>query len=93
MLKWEAMTAEEIATLASTGTLFGGNRTFVLEGALNGPRQEEFLALAEGLVQSPHTFIFEEEKLLKAPTTVLEKAGAKIEIAKNPPAGGKKETK
>jgi hypothetical protein len=34
------------------------------------------------LAQSPHTFVFEEEKLLKAERTALEKAGAKIEEAK-----------
>jgi len=30
-------------------------------------------------VESPHTFVFEEEKLLKAETDALAKAGAKIE--------------
>jgi len=79
-LKWESLSADELATLASTPSLFGGTRTFVLVGALAG--REEFLDLAEGLVESPHTFVFEEEKLLKAPTTQLEKAGAKIEVIK-----------
>lgn len=78
-LKWEAMGADEILTLASTPALFGGARTFVLVGAINSDRQEEFLDLSEALVESPHTFIFEEEKLLKGPTTALEKVGAKIE--------------
>lgn len=81
-LKWEAMSAEELATIASTPTLFGGSRTFSLTGALASERGEEFLELAEGLVESPHTFIFEEEKLLKAPTVALQKAGATIEIEK-----------
>jgi DNA polymerase III delta subunit len=81
-LKWETTGTDEIATLASTPALFGGNRTFVLRGALQGERAEEFFEIAEGLAESPHTFIFEEEKLLKAPTEKLKKAGAKIEIAK-----------
>lgn len=81
-LKWESMSAEEIATLASTPALFGGVRTFVLTGAVAGERGEEFLELAEALAESPHSFIFEEEKLLKAPTEALKKAGAKIEQAK-----------
>lgn len=81
-LRWEAMSGEEIATLASTPTLFGGPRTFSLAGALASERGEEFLELAEGLVESPHTFIFEEKKLLKAPSEKLKKARAKIEIEK-----------
>ena len=81
-LKWEAMSGEELATLASTATLFGGARIFVLVGAVAGERGEEFLELANGLVGSPHTFIFEEEKLLKKPTDILKKAGAEIEITK-----------
>lgn len=81
-LKWESVAAEELATLASTPALFGGERAFVLSGALGGERGEEFLSLAEGLVLSPHAFIFEEEKLLKGPTTILQEAGAKIETVK-----------
>lgn len=54
----------------------------MLRGVFASERGEEFLDLAEGLVESPHTFIFEEEKLLKAPTEKLKKAGAKIEITK-----------
>jgi hypothetical protein len=80
-LKWEAMSAEEIATLASTPDMFGGSRSFLIVGALYSDRGEEFLELAEGLVESPHIFIFEEEKLLKHETDVLTKAGAKIEKA------------
>lgn len=90
-LKWEAMSAEELLMLASTPALFGGKRIFVLRNALVGERAEEFFDLAEALVESPHAFIFEEEKLLKKPTDLLTKAGAKIEAAKSPPAGGKKE--
>jgi len=79
-LKWQDMSAEELSTLASTEALFGGARTFVLEGAINSARQEEFLDLAEVFAASPHMFVLVEEKLLKAPTTALEKAGAKIEV-------------
>jgi DNA polymerase III delta subunit len=81
-LLWQTMSAQELAALASTATLFGGPRVFVLTGALNSDRQEEFLDLAEAFVDSPHTFIFEEQKLLKKPTDALKKAGAKIEINK-----------
>jgi DNA polymerase III delta subunit len=81
-LKWESLPVGELVALASTQALFGGVRTFVLVGALSGERGEEILDLAEVFVESPHTFIFEEEKLLKAPTAALEKAGAKIEVRK-----------
>lgn len=81
-LKWESLAADELGALASTHALFGGTRTFVLVGAVAGERAEEFLDMADALVESPHTFIFEEEKLLKAPTTTLTKVGAKIEETK-----------
>ncbi len=81
-LKWESMSGEELTTLASTSALFGGSRVFVLVDAINSDRQDEFLDLAEVLHESPHTFIFEEEKLLKGPTTALEKVGVKIEVVK-----------
>ena len=81
-LKWENLSVEELATLASTPALFGGAGTFVLPHVLYSERGGEFLELAKGLAESPHTFIFEEEKLLKRETGILEKAGAKIEIAK-----------
>lgn len=68
--------------MASTTGLFGGTSTFVLAGALYGDRGEEFLELADALVESPHTFVLEEEKLLKHETDALTKAGAKIEIVK-----------
>ncbi len=81
-LTWEEMSKDELVSLASTPALFGGPRVFVLVGALNSERQEEFLELAEVFVASPHTFVCEEEKLLKAPTTLLQRAGVTIEIAK-----------
>lgn len=81
-LKWESMSVEELAGLSATSGLFGGVRTFVLVGAINGERGGEFVEIAEGLADSPHTFIFEEEKLLKKETDALTKAGAKIESVK-----------
>lgn len=78
-LKWQEVSADDLAMLALSQALFGGEGTYVFSGALAGERGDEFLSLAEVLVESPHTFIFEEEKLLKAPTEKLEKAGAKIE--------------
>lgn len=81
-LKWQSLTQEELASLASTPALFGGAQTFVLEGALNGERGEEFVDMLEVFAESPHTFIFKEEKLLKVETDALKDAGAKIEIEK-----------
>ncbi len=85
-LKWESLGAEELLSLASSQTMFGGKETYVLAGAINSDRQEEFLDIAKELAESPNTFIFEEEKLLKGPTTALEKAGAEIVIEKRPAA-------
>lgn len=85
-LKWEAMSLEEILALATTPALFGGARTFVLVGAINSPRQDEFLDSLDAFAAAEHTFVFEEEKLLAAPTRALEKVGAKIEIEKKPAA-------
>ena len=81
-LKWQMLTEEELVSLASTDALFGGAQTFVLEGALYGERGEEFADLLEVFAESPHMFIFKEEKLLKAETEALKKAGAKIELEK-----------
>ena len=79
---WTELSAEQLLTLGSTPALFGGAQTFVLVGALYSERGEEFLDIAKELAQSPHTFVFEEEKLLKAERVALEQAGAKIEEAK-----------
>jgi len=78
-LRWEGMSVEEVATLASTPSLLGDSRMFVLEGALSGEQAEEFLAIAEGLQKSPHTFVFQEEKLLKKPLDFLAKKGVAVE--------------
>jgi hypothetical protein len=85
-LKWENLSTEELLGFASTTSMFDENQTYLLVGAINSDRQEEFLDLAETLAESPNTFIFEEEKLLKGPTTVLEKSGAEIVIEKRPAA-------
>ncbi len=81
-LKWDSISADELRSLASTSDMFGGTSTFVLSGVLYSERGEEFLELADALLESPHEFIFEEEKLLKAETDALTKLGAKIEIVK-----------
>ena len=88
-IRWESMSSEELTSLSSTPSLFGGAQTFLLVGALGSDRQDEFLKLPGVLTESPHTFIFEEEKLLKAPTVALEKAGAKIEVEKKAASTGK----
>jgi hypothetical protein len=79
LLQWEKLDREELVALASTPDMFGNVRIFVLQNALYGERGEELLGLADVFAESPHTFYLEEEKLLKAETTDLEKAGAKIE--------------
>lgn len=89
-LKWESVSIEEVVNIASTSALFGGAQTYVLSGALAGEKGEEFLDIAKELVASPHTFIFEEEKLLKKPTDIVTKAGAKVEVHERAPAGAKK---
>ena len=78
----DTITAEEIATLAGTPTLTGEKQAFLLVGALAGERGEELLDIAEGLAESVHTFVFEEEKILKASLTKLEKSGAVIDVLK-----------
>ena len=89
LLKWENMSVDELLAFASTQDMFGENQVYILQGAINSDRQEEFLDIAESLAESPNTFVFEEEKLLKGPTTALEKAGAEIVIEKRPAAAGK----
>lgn len=78
-VKWENISTEEIGSLAVTDALFGGDRTLVFVGAINGPRGEEFLKFAKDFAESSHTFIFEEEKLLKRETDIVAKAGGKVE--------------
>lgn len=81
-LTWESVSQDELRSIASTTDMFGGTSTFVLAGALNSERRDEFIDMLDVFVESPHTFIFEEEKLLKAETDALTKAKVKIEIVK-----------
>lgn len=75
--KWQDLGHDEIVSMASTPALFGGNQTYVLAGALVALSD-----MLDALAESPHTFIFEEEKLLKAERTKVEKLGGKIEEGK-----------
>lgn len=75
--KWQDVSHDEIVSMASTPALFGGNQTYVLAGAL-----VELSDILDALAESPHTFIFEEEKVLKAERTKVEKLGGKIEEGK-----------
>lgn len=81
-LKWESISQDELRSLASTTGLFGEASVFVLAGAINSERGDEFVGMADVFIESPHAFIFEEEKLLKKETDALTRAGAKIEIHK-----------
>ncbi len=92
-LAWDAISAEELAAMAGTPSLLGDAKKYLLRGALAGERGGDFLSMAKVLAISPHLFVFEEEKLLKAPTLVLEKAGAlieehKVKSTKKESAGG-----
>ncbi|MDQ5955316.1 MAG: hypothetical protein QG621_319 [Patescibacteria group bacterium] len=81
-LRWESISIEEILSLATTASLLGDTQAYKFDGALASTRGEEFLDASKVLAQSPHTFIFVEEKLLKKPTDILTKAGAEIVAAK-----------
>jgi DNA polymerase III delta subunit len=80
-LRWETTPVEEVATLASTASLLGDTRVFVLSGALSGEQADEFFDLVPGLVRSPHTFIFVEESLLKKQIDRLAKQGVVAEVS------------
>src|SRR3990167_7589549 len=71
----------ELLSLATTQALFGAE-TYTFAGVFTGDQSAEFIELVPELKESPHTFIFEEEKLLKKETDALTKAGAKIETVK-----------
>ncbi len=81
-LSWEQLSIEEILSVATTASLLGDAQAYKLTGALGGDRGEEFLESATAFVQSPHTFVFVEEKLLKKPNDLLAKAGAEVGVAK-----------
>jgi hypothetical protein len=71
----------ELATLATTPALFG-TQNYTFAGLFAGAEAQEFIDLVPELNSSPHTFVFEEEKLLKKETDALTKAGVKIETVK-----------
>jgi len=87
------LSAEELAAMAGTQTLMGENLAFFIrsafspsksegENAENSPTEDlsdALLEIAGGLAQSPHTFVFEEEKLPIKIARALEGAGAKLE--------------
>jgi hypothetical protein len=84
---------EELAALAGTPSLLGETRAFFMRGVFaskkkadeeeeseeeSGALKDALPSLAEGLVASPHVFIFEEDKILAKPLAAFQKAGAKI---------------
>jgi hypothetical protein len=71
---------EEIVALAQTSTLLGEPHSYTFTGALSADRGEEFIKAAKIFVESSHTFIFTEVKLLKKTTDALTKAGADVTI-------------
>lgn len=75
------ISVEELLSLATTPALFGV-QTFMFAGVLTGNSGEEMLGVAKELKDSPHTFVFEEEKLLKKQTDALAKAGIKVKETK-----------
>jgi hypothetical protein len=71
----------ELLALATTPALFG-TQSYTFAKVFSGESAEEFLELVPELKKSPHTFVFEEEKLFKKETDALTKAGVKIETVK-----------
>ena len=76
-----AFSPEELAVLAGTPALFG-EETYTFSNIFSGERGEEFLGIVEALQRSPHTFIIEEEKILKKTSDALAKHGIQIEAKK-----------
>jgi hypothetical protein len=79
--KQTEVSVEELLAQATTPALFG-TQTFMYAGVLTGDSGEEVLEILDLLKKSPHTFVFEEEKLLKKPTDALAKAGIKVKEVK-----------
>ncbi len=87
------ISVDELAAMAATQTLTGETLAFFVRGALSveasAEEREEFspaedlgealLEIAGGLATSPHSFVFEEEKLPIKTVRSLEAAGAKLE--------------
>ncbi|HEX8993773.1 MAG TPA: hypothetical protein VF803_00795 [Candidatus Paceibacterota bacterium] len=82
-----------LATLAGTSALFGGAQAYLLRnvfGSSKAAAEEEgqegeeetpkadLMEIISGLVESPHIFVVEEEKVLASKVTKLTKAGATI---------------
>jgi len=72
---------EELFSLATTQALFGAEQ-YTFAGLLTGEQSQDFLKLVPELKKSPHTFVLEEEKLLKKESDALAKAGVKVETVK-----------
>ncbi len=71
----------ELAARASTPSLLGDISTFFLSGVFNDSEFKDISAsLSEKFVSSPHTFVFEEEKLLKKEYDSLTKKGAIVQV-------------
>lgn len=79
--KLTSVSIDELLIQATTPALFGA-QTFVYAGVLTGENAEEVLELLDEFKESPHAFVFEEEKLLKKQTEALAKAGVKIKEVK-----------
>lgn len=82
-VKQTNISLEELLSLATTPALFGA-QTFTFAGLLTGEDGGEVIELMREFKDSSHTFVFEEEKLLKKETDALTKAGVKIESSKTP---------
>src|SRR3989344_645575 len=94
----ETLSVEELAAMAGTQTLTGEVLAFLIRSAFSAGKSEEseeasskakdfqdgLLEIAGGLAQSPHTFVFDEEKLPVKIARALEEAGAKTELLEKP---------
>lgn len=75
------VSVDELLAQATTPALFGV-QTFIYAGILTGESGEDVLEEVKVFKDSAHTFVFEEEKLLKKHTDALAKAGVKIKEVK-----------
>lgn len=78
-----ALTPEELAGMAGTSSLMGEKQSYLVSGLFTRDDADAFIELAEGLADSEHLFVFEEEKLGVAVVRELEKGGAKVETLKS----------
>ncbi len=78
-LQWEHMNAEELGIIASTPSLLGDTHYYLLTDAISDAEYSETIFdLVDVFRTSPHTFVFEESKLLKKPLTKLQKTAVEI---------------